>query len=89
MQSHIAVEERDLRRLPEGLLERKLGLARRPVLVVALRGQVNVEAASTPRQLAIRTRTQRTSHSSSWIAQGRPSAKLVARSSATSTLQAR
>ena len=42
MQSHVAVEERDLRRLPEGLLERTLGLARRPVLVVALGGKIDI-----------------------------------------------
>ena len=44
MQADEAIEERDLRRLPRRLFERLLGIGVRPVLVVALRRQVDVEA---------------------------------------------
>ena len=46
MQAHVAVEERDLGRPAGRLLERELGVRVRPVLVVALRRQVDIKAAN-------------------------------------------
>ena len=46
VQAHVAVEERDLGWAAGRLLEREPGVRVRPVLVVALRRQVDVEAVS-------------------------------------------